>query len=692
MDSSPTALFEAYEQDFQQLIDSIRDKVDKDDTGDPVLIDRPEQRKTDLRRADMEVEEAEEMVSQMEIEIQGFPQSVRPPYQARLNNAKTQLQSYKKSVRELSAQHARSELLGKYSSSGLSTSDEPYGATDKTRLLSDMAVLEDGSRRLQESQRIALETEEQGADILRNLRGQREQIENARDTLEIITSSIEIDDTGRATVMPPSSVYDRIPQGIRLEIPEEWRFWSGWYPGGPELDWLLNTNAGEQDKWRVIMDDPVDEEGYDALASFPNLKPNIDVFNPPLQSRKLRGWYQVRSKSQKHAERPCLLVTAKSIPQEIFELILAQDTELRHDKRTLSQCGQVCRFWSTHCRPRLFERVHLRTRQDVLDFRSFIHNPTCLFLPYVKATLIQPDDLASFDWIHILSPLRDGCPFELWLAGPLPSRWKSFRSIHQAFPLPLPRNCSRNICTLHLRNIFFRRFTDLVALVVELPDLEKFQCEKVSWGLLPPALPQRRPTTSRNRLQEWEMKECGPCSVRAAFHLFASIYSASSYALDGDLPAIVALTNTFEIGALTESSHYYPAVDTAYLHFRSESIEVDLTIRRTSQLGASLWRLTTLGIGPLRGDLGDMSVDWAQFDSKMAEFRHLQIICLGFQKKQNMIVFAQETVERKMPVLSERGIVKYALKDDGGLWYHRATEEPNLLEGMFDDVIVRSFA
>ena len=87
-----------------------------------------------------------------------------------------------------------------------------------------------------------------------------------------------------------------------------------------------------------------------------------------------------------------------------------------------------------------------------------------------------------------------------------------------------------------------------------------------------------------------------------------------------------------------------------------------------------------------------MSVDWAQFDSKMAEFRHLQIICLGFQKKQNMIVFAQETVERKMPVLSERGIVTYALKDDGGLWYHRATEEPNLLEGMFDDVIVRSFA
>ena len=44
-------------------------------------------------------------------------------------------------------------------------------------------MLEDGTRRLQESQRIALETEEQGADILRNLVGQREQIENARNTV-----------------------------------------------------------------------------------------------------------------------------------------------------------------------------------------------------------------------------------------------------------------------------------------------------------------------------------------------------------------------------------------------------------------------------------------------------------------------------------------------------------------------------
>jgi hypothetical protein len=65
----------------------------------------------------------------------------------------------------------------------MSPSDDPYDASDRTRLLQGTATLEDGSRRLQDSQRIALETEEVGADILRSLGRQREQIVNARVTV-----------------------------------------------------------------------------------------------------------------------------------------------------------------------------------------------------------------------------------------------------------------------------------------------------------------------------------------------------------------------------------------------------------------------------------------------------------------------------------------------------------------------------
>ncbi|EJF61482.1 vesicle transport v-snare protein vti1 [Dichomitus squalens LYAD-421 SS1] len=188
MDNSPTALFDSYESDFKQIIHSIRDKLE----GDAKDVGQGEQRKAALRRVEMELDEADEMVSQMEIEIQGIPQSLRPSYQSRIKASKADLTRYKKLSKDFHAQLSRAELLARPGLPGTPTSDEPYGATsDRTRLLAGAELLEDGSRRLLESQRIALETEEQGADILRSLRGQREQIQNARDTLQRADTSID---------------------------------------------------------------------------------------------------------------------------------------------------------------------------------------------------------------------------------------------------------------------------------------------------------------------------------------------------------------------------------------------------------------------------------------------------------------------------------------------------------------------
>jgi vesicle transport through interaction with t-SNAREs protein 1 len=44
--------------------------------------------------------------------------------------------------------------------------------------------LQDSTRRLEESHRLALETEDVGAGILGSLRGQREQIQSTRDRLQ----------------------------------------------------------------------------------------------------------------------------------------------------------------------------------------------------------------------------------------------------------------------------------------------------------------------------------------------------------------------------------------------------------------------------------------------------------------------------------------------------------------------------
>jgi hypothetical protein len=73
----------------------------------------PEQRKTALRRIEMELDEADEMVSQMEIEIQGIPQALRPGYAARIKTAKAELLKGKKVVKDTHANAGRSELLGR---------------------------------------------------------------------------------------------------------------------------------------------------------------------------------------------------------------------------------------------------------------------------------------------------------------------------------------------------------------------------------------------------------------------------------------------------------------------------------------------------------------------------------------------------------------------------------------------------
>ncbi|KAG6828520.1 hypothetical protein H0H92_007738 [Tricholoma furcatifolium] len=183
MDQTPTALFDAYESDFKHIVQGIKEKLEASGTG--------EQRKAALRKVEIELDDADDIVSALEVEIQGIPQSVKAPYLARLKEAKAELTRYKKLAKDVHAKQSRAELLARSGDGGRS-SDDPYGErSDRARLLSGTQILEDGSRRLRDTQRIALEAEDQGADILRTLRGQRETIETARDTLRGAETNID---------------------------------------------------------------------------------------------------------------------------------------------------------------------------------------------------------------------------------------------------------------------------------------------------------------------------------------------------------------------------------------------------------------------------------------------------------------------------------------------------------------------
>jgi vesicle transport through interaction with t-SNAREs protein 1 len=122
--------------------------------------------------------------SQLEVEIQGIPQSIKTPYLTRLRQANSDLSKYKALSKDL---HARVNLPGRPKSGVSLRFDDPYAdeRTERERLLTGTETLSEGTQRLGNAQRIGLETEDMGIEILRNLRGQRETLENTRDTVSL---------------------------------------------------------------------------------------------------------------------------------------------------------------------------------------------------------------------------------------------------------------------------------------------------------------------------------------------------------------------------------------------------------------------------------------------------------------------------------------------------------------------------
>jgi len=190
MDTTPVSLFEAYEQDFHRILAGVKQKLDPEEGSSQSA----KQKKAGLRRVELELDEADEMVSQMELELQGIPISIKPSYRARVKSAKADLHRLKKLSKDMHAQASRADLLSRQSSSSSpspSPSNRRTTTNDRTRLLAGVPSLEDGSRRLRSSERAALETEAHGTEILQGLGAQRDQIQNAGRGLQDADSSVD---------------------------------------------------------------------------------------------------------------------------------------------------------------------------------------------------------------------------------------------------------------------------------------------------------------------------------------------------------------------------------------------------------------------------------------------------------------------------------------------------------------------
>ncbi|KAJ2720122.1 Vesicle transport V-snare protein [Coemansia sp. Benny D115] len=200
-----TELFDSYETEYSSLVDSIRQRLD---SVLPELVGQ--ERRQAIQTTEHELTEALELAEQLEVELLSLPGPVRTRAAPRVRRYKEDVAKLRQDTRRAAQgmgnhEANRRALLGDHhaGAQGGSGSGSPLGYGDdggafsglesdqRSRLLSGNERLARGSQRLQDSHRIAVETESIGANILNDLRSQREQIINTRDTLMQADSHID---------------------------------------------------------------------------------------------------------------------------------------------------------------------------------------------------------------------------------------------------------------------------------------------------------------------------------------------------------------------------------------------------------------------------------------------------------------------------------------------------------------------
>lgn len=164
-------LFSTYELDFQLALQDAQAKFASasSSSGDA--------RKSALQAIEHVTDEALELLDQMNLEVQNLPANQRLEYNAKIRKYRGEADRNKARLRELLDDEDRDDLFGDNS--------------QRKQLLTNNASLERSLDRLRESQRIALETESIGGNILNDLRAQREQISNSRNTLLAADSYVD---------------------------------------------------------------------------------------------------------------------------------------------------------------------------------------------------------------------------------------------------------------------------------------------------------------------------------------------------------------------------------------------------------------------------------------------------------------------------------------------------------------------
>ncbi|XP_041065594.1 vesicle transport through interaction with t-SNAREs homolog 1A isoform X3 [Carcharodon carcharias] len=172
--------FEVYEQDFGTLTAEITNKVGRI----PKLSG--DDKKCMVANVEKQMEEARELLEQMDLEVREIPLQSRGLFSTRMKSYKQELEKLDKDFKRSRIAYSdevnlRNELLG--DDGNTSENQLIKLREERACLLDNTERLERSTRRLEAGYQLTVETEQIGQEILENLHHDKEKIQRARERL-----------------------------------------------------------------------------------------------------------------------------------------------------------------------------------------------------------------------------------------------------------------------------------------------------------------------------------------------------------------------------------------------------------------------------------------------------------------------------------------------------------------------------
>lgn len=161
----------------------------------------------------------------------------------------------------------------------------------------------------------------------------------------------------------------------------------------------------------------------------------------------------------------------------------SEEPSLHITKKQLSSCSMTCRYWANKCRPNIFHDLTLSSRTDARTLLSFIEDPESKIGSWIASLALKQRE-PSIPWTHLIyasrSLLDHGVSITHELSGSSPKLPLRIRSLHPSVPRPLPLLFHR--ChDVHLLDLHFQSFLDLVDLTGQLTDPVSLRCTNLTW-------------------------------------------------------------------------------------------------------------------------------------------------------------------------------------------------------------------